>query len=75
MKSHGTVEIHGDGEQTRDFVYVGDVVEAVVAAASIPRSLTLNIGTGLDVGQLTLRGNSRGSRVSAAPSSACAPGR
>ena len=47
MKSHETVEIHGDGEQTRDFVYVGDVVEAVVAAASTPRSLTLNIGTGV----------------------------
>jgi UDP-glucose 4-epimerase len=54
MRSQGTVEIHGDGEQTRDFVYVGDVVDAVVAAASAPRSLTLNIGTGVGTSVNTL---------------------
>ncbi len=38
--------IYGDGEQTRDFVYVGDVVEAVVAASGRADGLRCNIGTG-----------------------------
>ena len=41
------VEIFGDGDQTRDFVYVGDVVDAVRAALDAERSLTVNIGTGI----------------------------
>jgi UDP-glucose 4-epimerase len=40
------VEIHGDGRQTRDFVYVADVVDAVMRAIAVQRSLTPNIGTG-----------------------------
>lgn len=28
----GGIRVHGDGEQVRDFVYVGDVVDAIVAA-------------------------------------------
>lgn len=38
--------IFGDGEQTRDFVYVGDVVEAFLAAAGKGDGETINIGTG-----------------------------
>ncbi|PSP82179.1 hypothetical protein BRC83_10255 [Halobacteriales archaeon QS_1_68_17] len=40
--------IHGDGEQTRDFVHVSDVVAANVAAATIddPAHLVYNVGTG-----------------------------
>ncbi len=41
------VTIFGDGEQTRDFVYVGDVVEAFVAALDRGAGLRLNIGTGI----------------------------
>jgi UDP-glucose 4-epimerase len=41
------VEIFGDGDQTRDFVYVGDVVDAVRAAMDADRSVTVNIGTGV----------------------------
>ena len=40
--------IHGDGSQTRDFIYVDDVVEALVAAAtaqSVDRRV-INVGSG-----------------------------
>ena len=42
------VTIFGDGRQTRDFVYVGDVVAAILAAADRPLVGTsvLNVGTG-----------------------------
>lgn len=40
------VTIYGDGEQTRDFVYVDDVVDAFVRAAGRGGGLTCNIGTG-----------------------------
>jgi UDP-glucose 4-epimerase len=38
-------EIFGDGEQTRDFVYVGDVAAALLAAADGPAGV-YNVGTG-----------------------------
>ncbi len=37
--------IFGDGEQTRDYVFVGDVVRANVAALSFDGSATINVGT------------------------------
>jgi UDP-glucose 4-epimerase len=39
--------IYGDGEQTRDFVYVGDIVRAVLAAADA-RGGVFNVGTGVE---------------------------
>ena len=39
------VTIFGDGEQTRDFVYVDDVVDAFVRAATRGGGLLCNIGT------------------------------
>jgi len=43
------VTIYGDGTQTRDYVYVGDVVRAVVGASKSSASgIALNIGTGLE---------------------------
>lgn len=42
-----TLTIFGDGKQTRDFVYVGDVVGALVAALADGNSrLVANVGTG-----------------------------
>jgi UDP-glucose 4-epimerase len=40
--------INGDGKQTRDYVYVDDVVEANIRALSYASSDTFNIGTGLE---------------------------
>ncbi len=40
------VTIFGDGEQTRDFVYVDDVVDAFVRAATKGGGLLCNVGTG-----------------------------
>ena len=40
------IEIFGDGEQTRDFVYVADVVSALLAAAGRPGGV-YNVGSGL----------------------------
>jgi len=42
------IEIHGDGEQSRDFVYVGDVADAWLLALDNPpvEPLVVNIGTG-----------------------------
>ena len=39
--------IYGDGEQERDFVYVGDVVAALLAAADSSEAGTFNVGTGV----------------------------
>lgn len=48
--------IYGDGTQTRDFVYVGDVVRAFAAAADSGRPGTWNIGAGAEVTILDLVG-------------------
>jgi UDP-glucose 4-epimerase len=46
--------INGDGLQTRDFVYVGDVVAANLAALDYPTSGVFNIGTGRETEILTI---------------------
>jgi UDP-glucose 4-epimerase len=40
--------IYGDGSQTRDFVYVDDVVDAFVRAVDKGGGLVMNIGTGVE---------------------------
>jgi UDP-glucose 4-epimerase len=50
----GTPKVFGDGRQTRDYVYVGDIVEAFLAAASSDARGTYNIGTGVETSVLEL---------------------
>lgn len=40
--------IYGDGNQTRDYVYVLDVVEAMILSSRLEDNLFLNIGTGVE---------------------------
>ena len=40
--------VYGDGEQTRDYIYVKDVVTALVKASKIDQNHFLNIGTGIE---------------------------
>jgi len=39
--------IYGDGRQTRDFVFVADVADAVLRAALSPATGVMNVGTGV----------------------------
>jgi UDP-glucose 4-epimerase len=50
------VVVYGDGTQTRDYVYVDDVVEAFLAAAAGPQVVgrRLNVGTGVETSVLEL---------------------
>jgi UDP-glucose 4-epimerase len=45
-----TLVMHGDGSQTRDYVYVDDVVSAMISAATAPdiNHLVINIGSGTE---------------------------
>lgn len=45
-----TLPIYGDGEQTRDFIFVGDVSRAVVTAclSEGTSGAAINIGTGME---------------------------
>jgi len=44
----GSLVVHSDGSQTRDYVYVDDVISGMVAAATAPNinGLTINVGSG-----------------------------
>jgi UDP-glucose 4-epimerase len=46
--------INGDGLQTRDFVFVGDIVAANLLALTYPRAGVFNIGTGQETDILTI---------------------
>lgn len=49
----GSLVVHGDGRQTRDFVYIDDVVDALVAASNVPDATidrqVINVGSGVEV--------------------------
>ncbi len=48
------ITVYGDGLQTRDYTYVGDVARAFVLALEQPRSMTVNIGTAVETTVLEL---------------------
>lgn len=52
----GTLVVNGDGAQTRDYVFVDDVVSGMVAAATAPNinGLVINLGSGLEASVLDL---------------------
>lgn len=52
--SGGQPTVYGDGTQTRDYIYVGDVVDAALAAADSQASGAVNIGTGREASVLDL---------------------
>ena len=54
--SGGSLVVFGDGLQTRDFVYVDDVVDALIAAAMTPgvNRQIINVGSGQEVSINTL---------------------
>ncbi len=57
LRHNQDISIYGDGQQTRDFVYIGDVVQANLLAATSPnvgKGEALNVGTGHRVSLLEL---------------------
>ena len=46
LRDRRETEIFGDGEQTRDFVFVGDVAQGFLAAARAGHAGIYNVGTG-----------------------------
>jgi UDP-glucose 4-epimerase len=60
LRSGTPLTVYGDGKQTRDYVFVGDVADAIVKAAEIPIADTsggapiFNIGTGNPTSVLSL---------------------
>ena len=47
LAGNGSIEVHGDGEQTRDFLYVGDLAEALeLAGEKAVAGQVFNIGSG-----------------------------
>jgi UDP-glucose 4-epimerase len=53
LQGGGTPKIYGDGTQTRDYVFVGDVVDAVLRAAGHEGGV-FNVGTGVETSVLEL---------------------
>ncbi len=56
IKSHKSINIFEDGKESRDFVYIDDVVDATIAGMEVPeaKSLVFNIGTGIPTDVLTV---------------------
>jgi UDP-glucose 4-epimerase len=54
VRSGGQPTVFGDGTQTRDYIYVADVVAAALAAADSEATGPVNIGTGVETSVLEL---------------------
>jgi UDP-glucose 4-epimerase len=54
LKDGGVPTVYGDGSQTRDYIYVGDVVTAALAAGATQLGGAVNIGTGREASVLDI---------------------
>jgi UDP-glucose 4-epimerase len=54
LKEGGRPTVYGDGTQTRDYIYVGDVVAAILAAGDSEATGAINVGTGKETNVLEL---------------------
>ena len=56
IKSHKGINIFEDGKETRDFVYIDDVVDATIAGMEVPEANghVFNVGTGIATDVLTV---------------------
>ena len=54
LRDGETCRVFGDGRQERDYVFVGDVVRAVLAAVDTPTAGVFNVGTGVGTSVLQL---------------------
>jgi len=54
LRSGGRPTVFGDGKQTRDYIYVGDVVSGALAAGESGVSGPVNLGTGVETDVLQL---------------------
>ena len=54
LRDGGPPTVFGDGSQTRDYIHVGDVVSAALAAAASEAEGSFNVGTGIETSVLAL---------------------
>ena len=54
MQRQTAPQVFGDGHQTRDYVYVGDIVDAFMSAAASEARGVYNVGTGVETSVLEL---------------------
>jgi len=55
IRSGREIDVFGDGKQTRDFIYIEDVVEAILRSCSTKvKHLVLNVGSGRETSVLEL---------------------
>jgi UDP-glucose 4-epimerase len=54
LRAHQRPTIYGDGRQTRDYIYVGDVVRAQLAAGQSAVTGEINVGTGRETSVLDI---------------------
>ena len=56
IKNHKDINIFEDGKETRDFVYIDDVVDATIAGMEVPEANghVFNVGTGIATDVLTV---------------------
>lgn len=56
MESDRPIEVYGDGAQTRDFTFIGDIVDGIMASPVAPPGSIFNLGGGSRVSLLQALG-------------------